>query len=126
MNVGRIVKENAETAQKHGDKMNENIKNDILYITIGILLLITANYLMTGVHELTHQRIFSYAGIDSNIDFNLLGATTTPEKDSNKTMPEWALIGQVNTEAFGYQFQTGMICLIGTIIFSTMYLGSKF
>lgn len=107
-------------------KSEFTMKEDLFYLICSIILLIISMLAMTYSHEQAHQQIFSYAGIDSNIDFHLLGATTTPEKDSNKTMPEWALIGQVNTEAFGYQFQTGMICLIGTIIFSTMYLGSKF
>lgn len=101
------------------------MNKDYLYLGIMTITMIILLTLMVYTHEQTHQTIYKYAGIESEITLSLNGGLTTPLPDQNKTMPQWALIGQVNTEAFGYQLQTTTISIIITIIMSSIYIGWK-
>lgn len=102
------------------------MNDDFVFLGLSIFAVFVCLGLMVFMHEEVHQTIFHYAGIESEISFDLSGGHTTPLPDQNVSMPLWANIGQVNNEAFGYQIQSATIGIMLTMIICSLYLGWKF
>lgn len=101
------------------------MSEEFYFFGLALFVLIAGFGLMVFMHEQAHQTIFRYAGIKSDISFDLWGGHTTPLPDQNISMPLWASVGQVNNEAFGYQFQAGIILLALVMVVCSLYLGWK-
>lgn len=99
--------------------------SDSLFIVLGSFAIMVSLGLMLFMHETTHQTIFRYAGVESEITYDLMGGHTTAKFDENYVLPEWASIAQANTEAFGYQLQASTIGLMLVMFVCSLYIGQK-